>query len=175
MTYSDDRTTAALKMPRSPSARRLYKLAWIAALLGFVLRILDFVLDLYRYERLTGFIRGEPDFDYIRDSSWLVSIIGIIGFISTVLMVASIFFVIRGLRVDNNRARSGVILVGTLKRLEWVAIVALTLYLLYLPLDLLVVLVSDGSYGVYYMVNAAFIFVAALPLIVAHALNKSST
>jgi len=175
MTYSDDHMMAALKMPSSSNARRLYKLAWVAALLGFVLRIFDFVLSLYWYARQTEYIRGDHDIDYIRDYSWLSGIMGIASFIGTVLMVASIVFVIRGLLIDNNRQRSGAILVGTLKKLELVAIIALTLCLLYLPVTFLIWFVSWYSYVVIYMTNAAFVFVAALPLIVAHALYKSST
>jgi len=148
-------------------------MAWTAALLGFALRILTFILNLYWYERWTEFIRGDHDVDYIRDSNWLNGVMGIAGFISTVLVVASIVFVIRGLLIDNNRQRSGAILIGTLKKLEWVAIIALTLYLLYLPISVLFWFVSWYSYGAIYISNAAFIFVAALPLIVAHALHKA--
>jgi len=164
-----------LKMPLSPGARRLYKMAWVAALLGFVLRILAFILDLYHWQRWTEYIQGDHDVDYWNESGWLFGIEGIASFISTVLMVASIVFVIRGLLIDNNRQRSGVILIGTLKKLEWVAIIALALYLLYLPISFLFWFDSEYSYGVINMVNAAFIFVTALPLIVAHALYKSST
>lgn len=178
MTRTSDREMAALetlKMPLSPGARRLYKMAWVAALLGFVLRILAFIVGLYQQERWTEFIRGDHDVDYLNESNWLYGIEGIAGFISTVLMVASIVFVIRGLLIDNNRQRSGVILIGTLKKLEGVAIIALALYLLYLPISFLFWFDSEYSYGVIYMTNVAFIFVTALPLIVAHALYKSST
>lgn len=173
MTLTYDGATEALKEPPSAGAQRLYKMAWIAALLGFVLRILAFILSIYHYERLSEYLHGDHDIDFIHESNWLNGIMSIAGFISTILMVASIIFVIRGLLIDNNRQRSGAILIGTLKKLEWVAMIALALYLLFLPISYLFWFVSEDSYGVIYMTNAAFIFVSALPLIVAHALYSA--
>ncbi|OGS57110.1 MAG: hypothetical protein A3K60_04535 [Euryarchaeota archaeon RBG_19FT_COMBO_56_21] len=135
-------------------------------MLGYVLLILSSVLDVFIWERIY-----DPSHD-LRDISWLSALSGIIGFIGIVLMVASIVFVIRGLRVDNDRQRSGTILIGTLRSLEWVAIIALTLYLLYLPISLLGYVLESVFLLVFYASGPAFLCLWALPLIVAHALNK---
>ena len=164
-----------LKVPPSPSAP-LFKKAWTAALLGFVLFILSFVLNVYFYERWIGLTQGGyHDIDDLRDLSWLSAIMGVAHFIGTVLMVASIVLVIRGLLINSDRQRSGTILIGTLKKLKWVAIIALMLYLLYLPLAVLGGFFWEFMRLSYYSSSAAFVFLAALPLIVAHALNKHST
>ena len=182
MSYAPDETQVMLTQEPGgtpgtstsyPSAR-LFKIAWSLALLGFILRILFFALDIYWSWRHVEFLRGNHDTDYLTDVNWLSGIMNTAAFTSTVLMIASIVFVIRGLLNDKNRARSGVILIGTLKKLEWVAVFALTLYLLFLPASFLLSFFSAYSYayGGVLIANAALIFVSALPLIVAHALYK---
>jgi len=174
MTYSDDQIMAALKGPPSPSAP-LFKKAWTTALLGFVLLILSFALNIYFWMRWTKIVYGDYDIDEIRRLSWLNGVTGIANMIGIVLIVASIAFVIRGLLVDNNRWRAGTILIGTLKRLECVALIALMFYLLYVPILILTAFVLGSAYMLASYSNPAVLFLAAMPLIIAHALNKPPT
>jgi hypothetical protein len=168
---TDARST--LKVSSPPSARRVYKMAWTAALLGFVLLILSFALNIYFWIRWTKIIYGDHDFDEIDRLSWLSSIAGITDMVGIVLMVASIVFMIRGLLAENDRQRAGTILFGTLKRLEWVTLIALMFYVLYLPMLTLIAFVLGSAYMLAYSSNPAFLFLAALPLIVANALHKA--
>ncbi len=178
MTYGDDLTMAALKGPPSPSAPQ-FKKAWTAALLGFVLLILSFALSLYWRMRWTMAVYGDRGIDdlsdFLHDFSWLNSVAVVANMIGMVLMVSSIVFVIRGLLVDNNRWRAGTILVGTLKRLKMIALIALMFYLFYVPISILMELAFGAAYWLAFVYNPAFLFLAALPLIIAHALNKPST
>jgi len=157
----------------------LFRMAWIAALLGFVLILLSFVLHVYFWERYIDYFEGGDYSLGEGDIYRLYTISGYASGIGTVFMVASIVFVICGLSIDYDRRRSGTILVGTLRRLKWVAMFALVLYLL----DTVSGIVFGeswlefGSYGVirllYYPSSAAHVFLAALPFIVAYALNKA--
>ena len=169
----------ALKAPAFPNARS-FKTAWVAALLGFVVILLAFVLNVYYWERWIGYFQGDNyEFDRVRDISRLGAISGYAFGIGTVFMVASIVFVFRGLSIDDDRRRSGTILIGTLERLKWVAMFALVLYLVSAVLRIAFgeSWLEFSSYGVmrlmYYPSGAANVFLAALPLIATHALNKS--
>jgi len=169
MTPASDWETAALTaLGTSPpsSARRLFKMAWIAALLGFVLLILSDVLSFFFFERVF-----DHSYD-IRDISWLSSISSISSLIGIALMVACIIFMIRGLLIENSLQHSGTILLGTLRSLEWVAMIALALYLTYLPLSLLGMVFESPFLLALSYSNPAFLCLWALPVIVAHALNK---
>jgi low temperature requirement protein LtrA len=181
MTQTSDWEKAALTALRvspSPSAPQ-YKMAWVAALLGFVAILLSFVIYVYYWERLTDYWQGQGhDIDTIRDISRLGTISGYAFYIGTVFIVASIVLVVCGLSVDDDRRRSGTVLIGTLSKLKWIAIFALFLYLIST-----VFIIAFGeswlgfsSYDVmrlmYYPSRAADAFLAALPLIIAHTLNK---
>ena len=178
MTYSNDQMMAALKTPPSPSTRRLYKRAWTTALLGFVLLVLSFALSFYWRVRWAIAVYGdhvsEELSDLFHSLSWLNSVAVVADMIGMVLVVSSIVFVIRGLLVDNDRWRARTILVGTLKRLKLIALIALMFYLFYVPISILMQLVFGGAYWLALSFNPAFLFLAALPLVLAHALNKPS-
>jgi len=146
-------------------------------LLGFVLLVLSFALSLYWRMRWTIAVYEDHGIDelsdFLRDFSWLDSVAVVADMIGMVLMVSSIVFVIRGLLVDNDRWRAGTILVGTLKRLELIALIALMFYLFYVPISILMEFAFSGAYWLAFFFNPAFLFLAALPLVLAHALNKS--
>jgi hypothetical protein len=181
MTQTSDWERAALTASRvspSPSAPQ-YRIAWVAALLGFVAILLSFVIYVYYWERLSDSLQGQDHgIDTYREISRLGTISGYAFYVGIVFIVASIVLVICGLSVDDDRRRSGTALIGTLSRLKWVAIFALFLYLISTAFIIaygeswLKFSYYDVMKLMYYPSRVADAFLASLPLIIAHALNK---
>jgi len=173
---------AALKVSPSPSARPLFKMAVIIAALGFILVVLSMALYVLFYESWVDQIRnGYPDIEKLNHIARLSSISGYANGVGVVMTVASIVAIIRGLQIQDDLSGSKTALYGALKRAKWVAILSLMLYMLSTVIEIVIGetshdLSTDASFNasrlIIYSSDAAFVFLAALPLIAAHALNK---
>jgi len=162
-----------------------FKMAMIVAALGFILIVFSMALYVLFYESWIDSIRnGVPDIEELRHITRLSSISGYANGVGVVMMVASIVVIIRGLQIQDDLSGSKTALYGALKRAKWVAILSLMLYMLSTVIEIVIGETShdlsiDASFNasrlMIYSSNAAFVFLAALPLIAAHALNKPST
>lgn len=87
-------------------------------------------------------------------------------------MVGSIVFVLSGLMAETDKQRPAKILLGILGQLKLIALIALILYVVVLPVSILSGIL--GSYLILYVHIPAYLAIAALPLLIARALNKGS-
>ena len=184
MTYSNEQMMAALKVPR-PTTAPVFKTAFIIATVGFILVALSMALFVLYYELWIGQVsngaHGSADFSLL---GRLIRISSYAQGIGSVMMVLSIVVMIHGLRIQDDLSGSKAALYSALNRAKWVALLSLMLYALSTVVEIAIGetspdLSTDASFKVTRLISyssfAAFVFLAALPVIVAHALNKPST
>ncbi len=167
------RAAEAAMGPPHRSVRKTYRSAWIVALVGFlILSISVIIQSLYWGQAFRSLYSDRMDIDSLRSLSVLLSAASLLSFAGIILMVTCIVLVIRGLRAEKNRQRSGAAIVRSLRGLEAVALIALALYLIDMPLMVLASFLESPALMVISYSNPMLLAIAALPLLLAHALNN---
>lgn len=110
-------------------------------------------------------------FDDLPDISWIGGISGFVGVAGYALMIASLFLIMNGLMIDRNLSRSAPALAKTLGTIRWIALLALILYLLYIPLTVAESFLLQEPRLAYYFSGVPFVLLWASLLVVARSLK----
>jgi|GEM_PF-1917595 len=169
--HSSDSQNADIPGDRvTPESRAMFKRARNLASVGFILYLLSFVLGSFYDFILNDAIRS-ASIDAIRSYAWLSAVGSFASFAALALLIASLMFVIRGLLDDTDLKRSGRILYQTIASMKWVAMAALILFIVSLPLSVLGVFIWMPILLSAYASGAAFLLLWSLVVMIARRLS----
>lgn len=164
--------------PTAQPGTSVFRAAFVFSIFSLASLIVSFVLYIYYMEGLAGNTHDwDSDWDQIIRAG---AYSGYALHMGTVLMVVSVVLLIRGFMSESQRQRFGLVIANSLPLLQVIALLAVILYAIGTFFDVAYreSWLDAGGFTaarlMYYPITAAFVFLAALPLIVANAMQKAS-